>query len=276
MAKSRIIQPENPMSALTLVSKWAFFSLSEGGVGGTGTGVVASNDARATTLVDLDLDVTLGTQWSSKDGWWTGNGTTEYIEGLISEDQTAMESVFNIGANSALFWIQINGVFGTSDRLFMHGQNSGSTVQGVEAEINSGGAVRYWIQDTDDVRVNSVTPSAVNDSNDYFSCLLINRVTDEVIAYTDGGTPGQLTPDALPGDLSSSNNLGGGAVSANKRLLIGCGLNATNVRNNFAAGSVRRFGCINFGSTAVPVNITDIMTDLSYSGGIPVRSMQGI
>ena len=276
MAKSTIIQPDNPINTLSLTSKWAFFSLSEGGVGGTETGVLASNDSRATTLVDHDLS-TATAVWAAKDGWWTGSGT-EYIEGLTNDDATAMEEVFNIGTNSALCWIQLNGVFATGQRLFSFGQNAGSpafTLRGVECEI-SAGAAKFWASDTDDTRVGSVTPSVVNDSSDYFVCGLINRTTNELTAYTDGGTPGQLAPDASPADLSSSGDLGGGTISANKRLLIGAGLNGSNARFQFANGSVRRFGWINFGSIAVPSNINDIMTDLSYSRGIPVRSMQGI
>lgn len=104
MARSRTHTTMQSRSLIDLSFPWAWFPLDEGGGDGTGTATAVSNDSRATTLPDFDLATAIAEQWTLRPGFWTPNGSSQYISQVSG---TALQSVFELGLGAMLIGIQV-------------------------------------------------------------------------------------------------------------------------------------------------------------------------
>jgi len=283
MSKSRVLTAQKSMAELSLVSPWAFFSLSEGGVDGLGTSTVAANDSRATTLVDLPMNTAITNQWTAKNGWWTGDGVDSCFVQPWTSDTTALDQVFKINQGAMLIWGAVDITATATGRIFYMGQNKGSSpylINGFEVIVETD-KVKARFSSSGDTYVVATSNGTIADGTEHiFACLVDHRASvQQAIMYDNVAGAGTMTAGTAV-STSSEGAITGGVTNANKKLLIGASLNGSQSLSNFlgtiAAASVRRLGFINFGTSGPPANVSQIITDLEASGGIPVESMNGV
>ena len=280
MSKSRVLTAIKPISGLTLKSttKWTYFPLSEGGVAGTGTGTDAINDSRATTLVDVPMEAAgIANQWTTKDGWWTGNGTDECFIQSWSADAAALDSVFTLGEGAMLIAGQISHSNATEHSILSFGENkdSGVLIYGIRVmAIATTGRISYVLRMNDDTVVNgNAAPGTTSDGGTYnFAVTIDNRVgVKEAIAYDDVAASG-VPSSAVTKDTSALGAVGVGNIEANQRLVLGATSSGTDVGTQFFTGSLRRLMVVNYGQSP-PASFGPVLTKLFSNGMQPYWGM---
>lgn len=278
MNNSKLVLPaQKSLSDLTIGYPWAWFAMNDGGGDGAGNANAIANDSRSTALVDLPMAASGATEWSTRPGFWTPDGSTQYFAQLRSADAAAIDSVFSVGEGACLIGCQIRIATDAARKALFHFGSAVTTSRYgiyVAKETNN----KLLCQLRDDAGTASstmLTASAIATD-----ATLANNATFNAFIAIDNRA-GVKTVTMYLADTASPNTIednGGGTIATLGTMTMNSGNGTPTLligRDGSSSptywnGNVRRLLFINYGTAGLPTDLASrVIPALSNNGMIP-------
>lgn len=271
-----------PLTALSPTQSWAYFPMNEGGGDGGNSANSIANDSRATSLVDVPAVAAGATEWSTRPGFYTPDGTSQYFVQARSADATAIDEVFNINEGAVLLACQLRIATNAARKALFHfGPSVTSSRYGVYVAKDTNNKMLYQIRDDAGV----ITTLRQSTSAVATDATLANNATFNFFLAIDNRS-GVKTATVYLSDADAPEtieNNGGHSISTIGSVTMNPGVGTPGIRigvdgsssPTYWNGNVRRMLFINYGTDGLPTDLASkVIPALSMSGCQPVWEIE--